>query len=131
HYNTSDETWYPTKSSFITNALRHSARILEPTTGIPASLVTARGIRPGAATSLLCAGVDTDRIGLLGRWRSVAMLRYLRIQAANRQASQQMLDHGRFTFAPGVYQQIDALPREAPPEYAEILAHNALYDLSD
>ena len=129
HYNPVEKKWYPTKSQFITNALQHSARLLEESTGIPAKLCTARGIRPGAATALLCAGVDVDRIGLLGRWRSEAMLRYLRIQAANQRVSQQMLDHGRFTFAPGVYQQRDALPQQAPNFYHQVLEHVELYDL--
>ena len=31
--------------------------------------------------ALLVAGVDTDRIKLMGRWRSDAMLRYLTVQA--------------------------------------------------
>ena len=31
--------------------------------------------------ALLCAGVDSDRIRLLGRWRSDEMYRYLHVQA--------------------------------------------------
>ena len=55
------------------------------------------------------------------------MLRYLRIQACNRRASQQMLDHGHFTFAPGAYGQADALPHQAS-NYAALLEHTELYD---
>ena len=32
--------------------------------------------------ALLCAGIDHDRIELIGRWRSDEMLRYLHVQAA-------------------------------------------------
>ena len=31
--------------------------------------------------ALLCSGVDTDMIKLIGRWRSDEMLRYLHVQA--------------------------------------------------
>ena len=127
HYNGVHKKWYSTQSRHITNALRHSAKRLEPSTGILSNLCTARGMRPGGATALLCAGVDADRVGLLGRWKSDAMLTYLRIQACNRRASQQMLDHGRFTFAPGAYGQADALPQQAS-KYAALLDHTELYD---
>jgi len=38
-----------------------------------------------------------------------------------------MLDHGRFTFAPGAYGHPDALPQQAG-NYAALLAHTELYD---
>ena len=57
-----------------------------------------------------------------------AMLRYLRIQASIRQVSQKMLDHGRFTFAPGAYKQPDALPQEVPQSWNDLLQHTELYD---
>ena len=72
---------------------------------------------------MLLAGVSTDHIGLLGRWKSDAMFRYLRIQAA----TQRMLDNGRYTFAPGTYGQADALPTEAPAPMRAILGHDELY----
>lgn len=31
--------------------------------------------------ALLCAGVDSDRLQLIGRWRSDEMFRYLNVQA--------------------------------------------------
>ena len=133
HYNSHPDhrKWYAVKSEFITNALRHAAALLEPTTGISATLASARGIRPGAATALLCAGVDSDHIGLLGRWKSDAMFRYLRIQANNQHMSQRMLDHGRYTFAPGAYQRLDALPLQVPALYRDLLQHAELYDSDD
>lgn len=121
--------WYNVKPTFITNALRHAAQQLEPTTGIKASLVSARSLRPGGATALLCAGVDPDRIQLLGRWKSDAMFRYLRIQAATHthNYAQLMLDHGSYTFVPTSFQTA-GLPREAPATLHEILTHEDLYD---
>jgi len=54
------------------------------------------------AMALLCGNVDTDRIRLLGRWRSDKMLRYLHVQAfpvvAN--IASTMLQHGNFTLIP-------------------------------
>ena len=69
-----------------------------------------------------------DHIQLLGRWKSDAMFRYLRIQVATRSFSQQMLDHGAYTFAPGTYAQPDPLPQEAPPLVAQLLTHAELYE---
>ena len=52
--------------------------------------------------ALLCADVDTDRIRLLGRWRSDEMLRYLTIQAFPILAplATLMVRHGCFTLIP-------------------------------
>ena len=75
----------------------------------------------------MMAGIDTDHICLMGRWRSDAMFRYLRIQAAThrRGFAQRMLDNGSYTFAPAAYQQGDALPLETPPVL------RAVFDLAD
>ena len=110
----------------MTNALRHAARIVQPLTGIDPNLLSTRSLRPGGATALLCAGVDKDHIQLLGRWQSDAMLRYLRIQAATSRLSQRMLAHGRYSFAPGTFDQAHALPQEAPPAIRALLAHSEL-----
>ena len=126
HYNRTSQRWYNTKSTFITNALRHAARALEQQTGIAPSLLSARSLRPGGATALLCANAGTDSIMLLGRWKSDAMFRYLRVQAATSTFSQTMLDHGAFTFAPSAYAN-RALPREAPAPVAALLQHDQLY----
>ena len=58
------------------------------------------------------------------------MFTYLRIQAAAHSAnfSQSMLDHGRYTFAPGTYGQADALPTQAPPTLRQLLAHDELHE---
>ena len=128
HYNTYDHRWYPLKSTYITNALRHSAADLKAATGISPGLLSARSLRPGGATALLCAGIDSDAIQLLGRWKSDAMLRYLRIQAASHanNYAQRMLDHGSYTFHPQSFRD-GALPHQAPPAVADILAHDELF----
>ncbi len=119
--------WYRITPTFITNALRHAAYRLQATTGIDAKLVSARSLRPGGATALLCANIDKDAIMLLGRWKSDAMLRYLRIQALSPGFSQRMLDAGSYTFHPQAFRE-EGLPNEAPPAVAALLAHDELYD---
>ena len=43
--------------------------------------VSVRSTRAGGAMALLCAGVDSDRLRMIGRWRSDEMFRYLHVQA--------------------------------------------------
>lgn len=113
-------------SSLITNGLRHAAESLKHLTGIDPSLLSTRSLRPGGATALLCAGVDKDIIQLLGRWKSDAMFRYLRVQATSSsgQYSQRMLDHGTYTFAPQAPSHPGELPVpvQAPPAFLQALA---------
>jgi hypothetical protein len=61
-------------STNINNALRHSANDIQHLTSIDPSLLSARSLRPGGATALLCTGIYTDVIQLLGCWKSDAML---------------------------------------------------------
>lgn len=140
HYNNhaTHKRWYPMKPTHITNALRHAAKAVKDITGIDPFKISARSLRPGGATALLCANVGSDAIMLLGRWKSDAMLRYLRIQAAAQahNYAQKMLTHGAYTFHP---QALAAgnLPDQAPlevqallnePTAQEILDHPELYD---
>lgn len=119
HFNAVDGQWYDVSSTHIKNALRHSAGLLHKDTGVHPSLYDTRGMRPGGATALLCAGVDADRICLLGRWLSDAMFRYLRAQAATKDLSEAMLTHGEYTFAQGA--PAGSLPNEAPPGLAALM----------
>ena len=130
HYNKATRKWYPVKTQFITNALRHAADLIQEQTGIIPDLLSARSLRPGGATSLMLAGVDSDHIALLGRWHSDSMFRYLRIQVAAHTGhySQRMLDHGSFTFTPGTYRQPLCLPAETPKRFRDILEHAEFYD---
>jgi hypothetical protein len=128
HYNhhPRHQAWHSVKPQYVTNALRYSATLLEPTTGIPAHLISARSLRPGGATALLCAGIDSDHIQLLGRWQSDAMFRYLRIQAATGDLSQKMLDHGGYSFAPGTWETPGSLPTQVPVPIRDLLEHSEL-----
>ena len=53
--------------------------------------------------AMLCDGVDKNRLGLFGRWRSDEMLNYLHIQAEPlyRDLSTRMLRGGDYRFLPG------------------------------
>jgi hypothetical protein len=65
----------------VTTTLRFSVTALGPNLGFTAKEVSARSLRSAGAMALLCAGVDTDRIKLLGRWLSEEMFKYLTVQA--------------------------------------------------
>ena len=67
-------------SSDATARIR-AALVLHPDPAYSASDVSARSTRAGGAMALLCAGIDRDRIRLVGRWRSDEMYRYLHVQA--------------------------------------------------
>jgi hypothetical protein len=115
----------------ITNALRHSAHDIQHLTGIEPSLLSARSLRPGGATALLCTGIDTDVIQLLGRWKSDAMLRYLRVAALAHTSnlSQQMLTAGTYTFAPNAYTaSVRPVPEQAPPAFLQAITRENLYN---
>ena len=86
----------------ITSTLRLAIRFLGPALGFLPEDVTARCLRAAGANALLCAGVDTDVIRLLGRWRSDEMLRYLHTQAipVMRDFARKMLAGGNFTLIP-------------------------------
>lgn len=43
--------------------------------------VSVRSTRAGGAMALLCAGVDSDILRMIGRWKSDEMFRYLHVQA--------------------------------------------------
>lgn len=90
----------------ITAALQFAARTAQVITGIDPAKLTARSLRPGGATALLCARVDPNTIKLVGRWKSDAMLRYLHAQAvpAMRNLARAMFLHGTFTFQPDQFQ---------------------------
>ena len=90
------------KPADITIAIRLAVTYLGPSLGFLASNVSARCLRAAGANALLCGGVDTDVIRLLGRWRSDEMLRYLHTQAGPvlRDFSRQMLEGGSFTLIP-------------------------------
>ncbi len=72
--------WSYILPSDLTSRLR-AALALHPDPAYTPADVSIRSTRSGGAMALLCAGVDSDRIRLLGRWRSDEMYRYLHVQA--------------------------------------------------
>ena len=93
-------------SNNITSAVRSALALVDPSTlDISPEDISARSLRAGGATALLCAGVDRDTIQLLGRWQSDAMLRYLHVSAhpVTNQLASAMFAGGSYTFAPGTY----------------------------
>lgn len=115
----------------VTATLRRSAASLAATTGIAPGLISSRSLRPGGATALLCSGVDANIIQLLGRWKSDAMLRYLRVaaHAFNTNLAQGMLTAGAFTFAPGTDYATTArpLPEQTPAAFLTALQREAIF----
>lgn len=87
----------------ITTTLKQAVTFLGPSSlGFLPADVSARSLRAAGANALLCGGVDTDVIRLLGRWRSDEMLRYLHTSAEPlmRDYARQMLAGGAFTLIP-------------------------------
>jgi hypothetical protein len=64
----------------LTSRIR-SVLHLHPDPAYTLADVSVRSTRSGGAMALLCAGVDSDRLRLIGRWRSDEMFRYLHVQA--------------------------------------------------
>lgn len=87
-------------SVHLTCALRAAAAELLSTLGIEPKDISARSLRPGGATAMLCAKIDRDITQLIGRWKSDEMLKYLHVQAASLMANyaRQMFEHGEFSF---------------------------------
>ena len=89
-------------ASDLTRRIR-TALLLHPDPGYTAADVSVRSTRAGGAMALLCAGIDGDRIRLIGRWRSDEMYRYLHVQAAPVMTglAAAMLRGGSFRMTPG------------------------------
>jgi hypothetical protein len=96
-----------------------AATACHSTYGINPADISARSLRAGGAMALLCAGVDTDVIRLVGRWRSDEMLRYLHLQAypLMHAFASKMLSHGSYTLLPGQTIPAAAVPllNQVPP----------------
>lgn len=94
--------WCAVHSTHLTHHLRSAVCVLGPSFGIAAGDISARSLRSSGAMALLCANLDTDKIRLLGRWRSDEMLRYLHVQAYPivSPLASAMLQHGDFNFIP-------------------------------
>ncbi|KAK1736299.1 hypothetical protein QTG54_012899 [Skeletonema marinoi] len=98
-----DGTTFRLKPAHITTTLKQAVTFLGPSAlGFLPADVSARSLRAAGANALLCGGVDTDVIRLLGRWRSDEMLKYLHTSAEPlmRDYARQMLTGGAFTLIP-------------------------------
>jgi hypothetical protein len=73
--------WEAVTTSHLTTTLHRAVETLGPAAGLAPADISVHSLRASGATALFCAQVDTDRICLLGRWRSDEMLRYLHVQA--------------------------------------------------
>jgi hypothetical protein len=91
--------WFAISTANLTAELRNSVATLGAAMGLSPDDISIRSLRSSGAMALLCANVDTDRIRLLGRWRSDEMLRYLHVQAYPVVATlaPAMLRHGNFS----------------------------------
>jgi hypothetical protein len=67
-------------ASDLTQRIR-AAVVLHPDPAYTVADVSVRSTRAGGAMALLCAGVDGNRLRMIGRWRSDEMYRYLHVQA--------------------------------------------------
>ncbi len=94
--------WESVTSATLTSALRQSTAVLGHALGISPGDISIRSLRSSGAMALLCGRADTDRIRLLGRWRSEEMLHYLHVQAFPGVASlaPTMLQHGNYALIP-------------------------------
>jgi hypothetical protein len=104
--------WQQITTSLLTAELRNAVDIVGQTVGLLSADISIRSLRASGAMALLCARVDTDRIRLLGRWRSDKMLRYLHVQAYPVVAdlAPTMLQHGHYTLIPNL-----TIPPTPPP----------------
>lgn len=65
------------RSEEITRALRAAARAIGHWHGVSLNDISTYSMRLGGAMALLLAGVGGERIKILGRWKSNAIMRYL------------------------------------------------------
>ena len=87
----------------ITKLLKGGVSLSGENLGFLPKDVSARSLRAAGAMALLCSGIDTNIIWLIGRWRSDEMLRYLHSQAEPlvRGFSKRMVTHGNYSMLPG------------------------------
>jgi len=95
-------SWKHITTTLLTQHLRWATTALTNTVGISPGDISIRLLRSSGAMALLCANMDSDKIRLLGRWRSDEMLCYLHIQAFPivQPLAHLMVRHGQFTFIP-------------------------------
>jgi hypothetical protein len=95
-------TMLKVSTTVLTHHLRQTCTAFGAELGIAPADISIRSLRSSGAMALLCAEVDSDRIRLLGCWKSDEMLRYLHVQALPIVAplASLMVQHGYFSFIP-------------------------------
>lgn len=95
-------SWHTITAAHLTTTLWQTVSILSQHFGIQPSDISFCSLRSSGAMALLCAGIDTDLIRLLGCWHSDEMLCYLTVQAfpVVARLALAMLQHGHFTLIP-------------------------------
>ena len=73
-------SWKHVTPTMITKVLKGAVSLSGDNLGFLPKDVSARSLRAAGAMALLCSGIDTDIIRLIGRWRSDEMLHYLNLQ---------------------------------------------------
>ena len=95
--------WTNVTPTMITSHLKATVKLLAGTHLVfNHKDVSARSLRAAGGMALLCSGVDTNIISLIGRWRSDEMLRYLHVKAdpIMRKYSKLMIIHGNYNLLP-------------------------------
>jgi hypothetical protein len=126
-YYTPDGARHTITPKHIRDSLPAAADDLSHLTGLNPGYLIARSLSPGGATALLCPGIETDVIKLVGRWKSDPMMTYLRIStlAHSYNLAKSMLTHGGYTFAPEATLDGHPVPNEAPINFVEALRHES------
>ena len=95
--------WYLVTPPMVTNLLRQAAARVGREYGIAPADISARSLRASGAMAMLCAGIDSVKTQLMGRWRSDAMLRYLHVQSPTlvKDFARRMLAAGSYSLLPG------------------------------
>jgi hypothetical protein len=108
-------------SEFLRQRLRVTCTALggKPVFGYAATDIGTKSIRSGAAMALFLMNHSTERIMLLGRWKSDAFLVYIRPQVLEwtNDMSRDMIHHDSFLDVSGFDQANPDLPRSRPRRF--------------
>ena len=87
----------------ITANLKAMVKLLAGThLGFTYKDVSARFLQEAGTMALLCSGLDTAIISIIGRWRSDKMMRYLHVpdETIMRNYSKLMISHSNYNLLP-------------------------------
>jgi hypothetical protein len=117
----SNDTVLQLSSEFLRERLRVTCTALggKPVFGYSAADIGTKSLRSGAAMSLFLMNHSTERIMLLGRWKSDAFLVYIRPQVLEwtNNMSRDMILHDSFLDVSGFDQANPDLPRTRPRRF--------------